>query len=286
MSDKVYTCPYCNKAIKNDDKVISSHMLYSHGGLTKTKRSKTDYTIECLECLQNVAATQNGLSLHLKRQHSLEYVEYIVKHEYQGSHPLCQCGCKNKLVWRKGKGFGRFLHGHNRRAKKAKKDKELKPVPLPELEVFDNIAEDRENRKPPKHIKTSTNTQSTKISGHKSKPKVLKKKEKIKDSFKIQWMWNPLINDDELINNALEAKFLSWNIEQKNLITKHHEILIPYSAAGKTDYYRPDFLEAKTCTVYDTSCNELLSDRQILNTINKWCEENGFTFRIIDYENY
>jgi hypothetical protein len=288
MSDKVYTCPYCNKTIKNDDKTISSHMLYSHGGLTKVKRKKTEYTVECLECHNKVATTQNGLSLHLKRQHSLEYVEYIIKHEFGGTHPVCQCGCKNKLIWRKGKGFGKFLHGHNRRIKKVNK-----PAPLPALDVFDNIADESLDIQETSYSTkdTKTDTQSVKITGKTDKPKqaqaeAIKKKEKIKDSFVTQWMWNPLINDDELIKNTLEAKFLNWNIEQKNLVTKHHEISIPYSVDGETQYYRPDFLEANTCTIYDTSCSELLTDKNVLSTINEWCKENGFTFRVIDYENY
>ena len=294
MGDKVYTCPYCNKTMKDDDKAISSHMLYSHGGLTKAKRKKTEYTVECLECHNKVATTQNGLSLHLKRQHTLEYVEYIIKHEFGGTHPVCQCGCGNKLVWRKGKGFGKFLHGHNRRTKKVKSQAVHKPVPLPALEVFDNIADESvEEKKPNQAIKTDTQSvKISEISGKANKEKKITKstatrrKEKIQDSFITQWVWNPLINDDELIKNTLEAKFLNWNIEQKNLVTKHHEISIPYDINGEIKYYKPDFLEAKTCTIYDTSCNEFLSDKKILNTINQCCKENGFTFRVIDYENY
>ena len=61
------------------------------------------YMIACKECGHECSA-QNALSYHLKT-HSLTYTDYLVKHEYTGIWPTCQCG--SKLSYKKG-GFPRF----------------------------------------------------------------------------------------------------------------------------------------------------------------------------------
>lgn len=59
--------------------------------------------ISCKECQAEFSA-QNALGYHL-RNHGISYPDYIVKHEYNNSWPICHCG--NKLVYKKC-GFPRF----------------------------------------------------------------------------------------------------------------------------------------------------------------------------------
>ena len=59
--------------------------------------------IQCKECGFECSAA-NALSYHL-RNHTLTYVDYIVKYDYTGQWPCCECG--KKLSFKKG-GFPRF----------------------------------------------------------------------------------------------------------------------------------------------------------------------------------
>lgn len=56
----------------------------------------------CNECgkifeYKKLSSCRAQLKQHLKKEHNMELVDYIVKHEYHGTHPLCPCGCGNKL---------------------------------------------------------------------------------------------------------------------------------------------------------------------------------------------
>lgn len=47
-------------------------------------------------------ACKAQLSQHIKKEHNLEVVDYIVKHYYNGERPKCPCGCGHYLNLRKG----------------------------------------------------------------------------------------------------------------------------------------------------------------------------------------
>lgn len=68
--------------------------------------------LECLECGKRVANTSNVLARHIRSVHSIEWPDYVVKHEMGGVWPTCICGCGEKLTWRKG-GFGKYVKGHD-----------------------------------------------------------------------------------------------------------------------------------------------------------------------------
>ncbi len=72
----------------------------------------TEKSILCLECNKPVANSHNVLARHLRTIHSIDWDNYVVKHEHHGEWPVCVCGCNQKLIWRKG-GFGKYLKGHD-----------------------------------------------------------------------------------------------------------------------------------------------------------------------------
>lgn len=86
-------------------------------------------TLVCHECNLCVANTNNVLARHVRAVHNLEWPDYYVKHELDGEWPVCECGCGEKLLWRKG-GFPKFVKGHenkgeqNPMARKKEKNKE------------------------------------------------------------------------------------------------------------------------------------------------------------------
>lgn len=68
----------------------------------------------CLECSKAVANTANVLSRHVKSVHNMSWVDYVIKHEYNGVYPLCSCGCGTQLELKKG-GFPKYVKGHDNR---------------------------------------------------------------------------------------------------------------------------------------------------------------------------
>ena len=52
----------------------------------------------CKECsfVCNVTRT---FTLHVEKSHHMLYKDYVIKHFYNGIHPLCRCGCENLARW-------------------------------------------------------------------------------------------------------------------------------------------------------------------------------------------
>ena len=48
------------------------------------------------------------LSKHLKEFHNMSQEEYVIKHYYNGVHPVCPCGCGGKLKFVKGWKFNQY----------------------------------------------------------------------------------------------------------------------------------------------------------------------------------
>jgi len=247
-------------------------MLYDHGGLTKQSRVSVtkEYAIKCQECQQLTANTQNGLALHLKSTHDLGYISYIIKHQYDGQHPVCKCGCNQKLQWKKGKNFGEYIHGHNKR-KKNKKSPEPKNTPLPELSMLETV--ETQSVSLPRNIPDK-------------QPELLQSKPQLVNThgFVPQWKWNPLMDGDEFVSSRTEIRFLDEQIRLENAVTKRHEVSIPYVANNKQHVYKPDFISVNRATIYGTTNHQFLSDQKMLDIISEWCALNEFTFKVIKYE--
>tara|TARA_Y100000034_G_scaffold59644_1_gene72500 strand:- start:17549 stop:18628 length:1080 start_codon:yes stop_codon:yes gene_type:complete len=108
-------CEHCNKFIKNTPRSIGSHVGYWHKDIAKKLyHKKTTFTIKCLECNELIGNSNNVIGRHLRKVHKIEYPDYIVKHEFNNEWPICQCGCDEKLEWKKG-GFSRFKKNHGSR---------------------------------------------------------------------------------------------------------------------------------------------------------------------------
>lgn len=67
---------------------------------------------KCEYCLK-ICANNKGLSYHLSQIHSIKFVDYVLKYQYNGVWPLCHCGCRQKVNFIHGK-FMSFLRGHQR----------------------------------------------------------------------------------------------------------------------------------------------------------------------------
>jgi len=113
--ENLIKCDYCDKMVKNKPRSIGSHIGYYHKEMAiKLYRQPTEFSMSCLECKKLVANSNNVLAMHLKKEHNIEYKDYVIKYEYNGAHPLCKCGCGEKVRFTKG-GFRIFLKGHDGR---------------------------------------------------------------------------------------------------------------------------------------------------------------------------
>ena len=118
-------CKICG--ISCDTYSIVPHLKYKHGltsdeyalkyGEFRVNKLKAkpilEKTIECKECNKKFD-TEHKLGLHLKFQHSMTRHDYIIKHELNGIHPVCKCGCGQEV----GKikiypYFREYVSGHN-----------------------------------------------------------------------------------------------------------------------------------------------------------------------------
>jgi len=54
------------------------------------------------------------LTYHIKNEHNLNKKEYVILTKYSGQHPVCECGCGEKVNWNDKKGFYRFILDHSK----------------------------------------------------------------------------------------------------------------------------------------------------------------------------
>lgn len=62
-------------------------------------------TLICKECgkvfsYKKMSSCKAQLKGHLKVEHNMDLLDYIVKHEYNGVRPVCPCGCGHELTLR------------------------------------------------------------------------------------------------------------------------------------------------------------------------------------------
>lgn len=75
--------------------------------------------IQCLEC--GVKFKSHKKLMHHISMHNISYEDYHIKHKFNKIHPLCKCGCGNKvkiikggILTKNGRVYAReFLSGHN-----------------------------------------------------------------------------------------------------------------------------------------------------------------------------
>ena len=94
--------------LKNTPKGIGGHMGRYHKDVVQANKKVIEFTLRCKECNQLVANSNNVLGRHVRKEHGLEYPDYLVKHEHNGVWPTCACGCGEKVKWHMG-GFSRFV---------------------------------------------------------------------------------------------------------------------------------------------------------------------------------
>jgi len=112
MVEKV-KCEYCDKLLSNTKRSIGSHIGYWHKDIAEKLYDKSvEFKLSCNICNKRVANTNNVLARHVRKEHQVEFVDYIVKFNHDGKWPVCKCGCGEKVRYNKG-GFAKYVSGHS-----------------------------------------------------------------------------------------------------------------------------------------------------------------------------
>lgn len=104
----------------NTERYVSEFGEFRPKKLSQLKKAESSDII-CHECNEKMVSHRN-LMYHIRRIHNMSHVEYSVKHRFGGKHPLCKCGCGQKVKIlksgiideNKNRVYARkFLSGHN-----------------------------------------------------------------------------------------------------------------------------------------------------------------------------
>lgn len=219
----------------------------------------TSFSLKCKICDTLVANTPNVLSRHIKKEHNLSYEDYIVIFYYDGIHPVCACGCLNKLRRHKG-GFPKFISGHNSKIK--------------------NPMEGLKGKLNPNYGKKRSKEAKKKYS--------LAAIKRIKENnlgsgypYKCEYVLNKHTNEMEFMHSSWEKIFLEWSYLNDIKITKKHNIVIDYEYKSNFKKYFPDFLDLKNKTIYEIKGQMKDIDKVKIRFAKSWCLHNGYEFKVI-----
>lgn len=109
------------------DKITSDEYANTYGEFRKgklEKKKKLSKKYSCKECTF-IGTSHKHLMHHIEKEHNT-WQDYIVKHEFNNTHPVCKCGCGERVnLLRSGKNERRervyardYIQGHDTRRRK------------------------------------------------------------------------------------------------------------------------------------------------------------------------
>ncbi len=284
IDDDTVKCPYCPKLLNNSIKSVNSHIGYYHKEESKGLFHKqTQFSIKCLECDKLVANSNNTLSRHIKKEHNMEWIDYSIKHEYNGEHPVCLCKCGGKVVLAKG-GFRKYIKGHPQRGsnnpmygKKGEESPNFGKIRTEEHKKnYSETAYQRYEDYPHLYDLIRDLTIKRNQTGDLQSPKSFKK-------------YNPFTQCEEIMNSSWEGLYLDLCISQNNPTTKNHNIRIEYVCpiSQKLRTYIPDFLHLNSNKIIEIKGEIDEIDETKFHTAQLWCQKNNnFTYECFEYDIY
>lgn len=321
-SSETVSCPICGKKLKNTKKSVGAHIGYWHKEEAQELYNKeTEFSMECLECNKKVANSKNVLARHARKEHNLEWVDYVVKHEYGGEHPTCKCGCGERVAFAKG-GFRKFIKGHDSRGKnnsmygkKGKDNPNTGKKRTDEMkERYRQAALDRDDTDRISIMKTdeyrdkmsksqievfkSTNKAENISEGMKTwwennpEQREINRERVIQlqaegrmgpqGPYKTEWKYNPFTDQDEYMHSSWESRFLDHMIAHDTPVTKVHDIRILWTnREGKKKVYIPDFRELENDVLYEIKGGQDEDAELKAEAAERWSDKNGFEYNML-----
>lgn len=285
-SSETVSCPICGKKLKNTKKSVGAHIGYWHKEEAQELYNKeTEFSMECLECNKKVANSKNVLARHARKEHNLEWVDYVVKHEYGGEHPTCKCDCGERVMFAKG-GFRKFIKGHDSRGKNnsmyGKKGEENPNTGKKRTEgMKERYRQSALERDDTNRFKVMRTPEYRQI----MREYALEKLEKGiigPQTTKTEWKYNPFTDQDEYMHSSWESRFLDHMIAHDTPVTKVHDIRILWTnREGKKKVYIPDFRELENDVLYEIKGGQDEDALLKSEAAQLWSKENEFQYNIL-----
>lgn len=247
------------------------------------------------------------LASHVSRTHG-DYREYLIKHEYNGKAPKCECGCGNDAPYTRSQGhsFKRFIHGHHANVRAPlseearvsighKNKKHMKrywnenPEKMQQhMEMMrGKITPEIEARRIEATRKAYRNWPAEKRKAASDRAIVLLEQNKIgpQAPFKTEYKHNPFTGRKEYMHSSWESIFLDMCIELDLSVTKAHSIRIPYTdSQGIERQYVPDFVGEGV--IFEVKGQETEDDRLKYAAAEVWCSENDYELVVFGKDVY
>jgi len=252
--------------------------------------------------------TFTRLASHVSSAHEITYESYLLKHDFGGVNPKCECGCGLDAPFSKSQGmrFLRYIHGHSARiegrltaeskAKIGEKNRE-------NLIRYSSKNPDKTKAQAElmrKHITPEIRKRSAKTNAENwQKPESAEKRKRQTEHainlleqgkigpqapYRTEWKLNPFTGQEEYMHSSWETRFLDECIERSIPVTKQHGIRIPYvDPNGIERVYIPDFLTLDRKTLYEVKGHETDTDREKWCATMTWCIQHDAYLEVVRF---
>ena len=252
--------------------------------------------------------TFTRLASHVSSAHKISYEIYLLKNDFGGVNPKCECRCGLDAPFSKSQGmrFLRYIHGHSARIEgRLTEDSKARIGEKNRVNLIRLYNENKEKSQDQaqlmrKHITSEVRKRSAKTNAENWQKPESAEKRKLQTErainlleqgkigpqapYKAEWKLNPFTGKDEYMHSSWETRFLDECIKLGTPITKQHGIRIPYiDPNGVERTYIPDFLTLDGKTLYEAKGYETEVDRKKWRATMTWCLQNDVNFEVVRF---
>lgn len=251
--------------------------------------------------------TFTRLASHVSYAHKITYESYLLKHDFGGINPKCECKCGLDTPFSKSQGmrFLRYIHGHSARiegrltAESKAKIGEKNRANLSKLHENNPELRFVKNKQLNSGITPEVRKRSAKTNAENWQKPESAGKRKLQSSracdlleqgkigpqapYKTEWKLNPFTGKEEYMHSSWETRFLDSCIELGNPVTKQHGVRIPYvDPNGVERIYIPDFLALDGKTLYEVKGYATPTDHKKWQAALLWCLDNESNLEVVN----
>ena len=262
----------------------------------------------CMKTCKICDKTFTRLASHVLFAHEITYESYLLKHDFGGVNPKCECGCGELTPFSKSQGmrFLRYIHGHSARIEgRLTADSKAKIGEKNRANLIRLCSENKEKsqaqaRLMRKHVTPEVRKRSAKTSAENWQKPESAEKRKLQTErainlleqgkigpqapYKTEWKLNSFTGKEEYMHSSWETRFLNECVERNIPVTKQHGIRIPYvDPNGVERTYVPDFITLDGKTLYEVKGYASPVDRVKWRAAISWCLDNDAHLEVVNY---
>lgn len=248
------------------------------------------------------------LASHVPSAHEITYESYLLKHDFGGVNPKCECGCGLDAQFSKSQGmrFLRYIHGHSARIEGRLTAESKTKIGAKNRENLVRYYDENREKSLAQvelmrsHITLEVRKRSAKTNAENWQKPESAEKRKLQTEhainlleqgkigpqapYKAEWKMNLFTGKEEYMHSSWETRFLNECVERNIPVTKQHRIRIPYvDPNGLERIYIPDFLSLDCKTLYEVKGCESEVDREKWRATMSWCLQNNAHLEIVSF---